>query len=183
VLLHALRGTPFLYQGQELGLPGAAVPPERVVDVDGRDPERAPLPWRPPSVAGPGAGFSAGEPWLPLVEDAETLCVEAQDGDPASTLALTRALGALRAGSGALRDGDQRMAGDDERVLAWTRSLGDERLHVAVNFDAAPAATELPDAGTLLLSSDPARRPGARHPSGPLELAGSEALIVRLASA
>jgi alpha-glucosidase len=183
VLLHALRGTPFLYQGQELGLPDAAVPPERVVDVDGRDPERAPLPWRPPSVAGPGAGFSAGTPWLPVVEDADTLSVETQHGDPASTLALTRALGALRAASPALRDGDQQMAGHDERVLTWTRSLGGERVHVAVNFDVAAAATELPEAGTLLVSSDPARRPGARHPAGRVELAGSEALIVRLASA
>ncbi|MGZ8647997.1 MAG: alpha-amylase family glycosyl hydrolase, partial [Solirubrobacteraceae bacterium] len=67
VMLYALRGTPFVYQGQELGLPDAEIPPERVVDVDGRDPERAPIPWRPPSVAGPGAGFTTGEPWLPLV--------------------------------------------------------------------------------------------------------------------
>ncbi len=45
VMLYALRGTPFIYQGEELGLPDATIPPERVVDVDGRDPERAPIPW------------------------------------------------------------------------------------------------------------------------------------------
>ena len=56
MMICALRGTPFLYYGQELGLPDAEIPPERVVDVDGRDPERAPMPWRPPSRAGPGAG-------------------------------------------------------------------------------------------------------------------------------
>ena len=38
LMLYALRGTPFIYQGEELGLPDAAIPPERVVDVDGRDP-------------------------------------------------------------------------------------------------------------------------------------------------
>ena len=43
-MLYALRGTPFVYQGEELGLPDAVVPPERVVDVDGRDPVRAPMP-------------------------------------------------------------------------------------------------------------------------------------------
>ena len=68
LMLYALRGTPFIYQGEELGLPDAVIPPERVVDVDGRDPERAPIPWRPPSEAGPGAGFTDGEPWLPLVD-------------------------------------------------------------------------------------------------------------------
>ncbi len=66
LILYALRGTPFVYQGQELGLHDADIPPDRVVDVDGRDPVRAPMPWQPPSQAGAGAGFTVGEPWLPL---------------------------------------------------------------------------------------------------------------------
>jgi hypothetical protein len=78
MMICALRGTPFLYYGQELGLPDAEILPDRVVDVDVRDPERAPMPWRRPSQAGPGAGFTTGEPWLPVVADAERLCVEAQ---------------------------------------------------------------------------------------------------------
>lgn len=77
MMICALRGTPFLYYGQELGLPDAEVPQERVVDIDGRDPERAPMPWRRPSRAGPGAGFTTREPWLPVVADAERQCVEA----------------------------------------------------------------------------------------------------------
>src|SRR6201994_1460545 len=44
VMLYALRGTPFIYQGEELALPDAVIPFERIVDVDGRDPERAPIP-------------------------------------------------------------------------------------------------------------------------------------------
>jgi alpha-glucosidase len=60
LMIYALRGTPFVYQGQELGMSDATVPPDRVVDVDGRDPERAPMPWLRPSVAGPGAGFTTG---------------------------------------------------------------------------------------------------------------------------
>ena len=56
MLICSLRGTPFLYYGQELGLPDAEIPADRVVDVDGRDPERAPMPWRPPAQVGPGAG-------------------------------------------------------------------------------------------------------------------------------
>ena len=97
LLLYALRGTPFVFQGEELGLPDATIPPERVVDVDGRDPERAPVPWERPSVAGPGAGFTTGEPWLPLHEDAERYAVAAQRDDPASTFSLARRLAWLRA--------------------------------------------------------------------------------------
>ena len=55
VMLYTLRGTPFIYQGEELGLPDATIPPDRVVDVDGRDPERAPIPWTPDA---PGHGFT-----------------------------------------------------------------------------------------------------------------------------
>ena len=82
MLCVALRGTPFIFQGQELGLPDAEVPTERVLDVDGRDPERSPIPWLRPSRAGTGAGFSTGAPWLPIVAGAEQLCVEAQQANP-----------------------------------------------------------------------------------------------------
>ena len=78
-MLYALRGTPFLYQGEELALPHAEIPPERVVDVDGRDPERAPIPWRP----GPGGGFTDGEPWLPLVDGRGRAERRAPGGRPA----------------------------------------------------------------------------------------------------
>ncbi len=56
------------------------------------DPERAPIPWRPPSLAGPGAAFTTGKLWLPLVADAARLNVESQATDPRSTLWLVRRL-------------------------------------------------------------------------------------------
>ena len=177
LLLTALRGTPFLYQGDELGLPDAVVPPDRVVDVDGRDPERAPLPWRPPSVAGPGAGFTTGEPWLPLVADAERLCVERQAADPSSTLSLVRRLAALRAGSPTLQTGRQRMVDAGPGVLAWLREDGDERLLAAVNLGLRPR-TLAPDAeATLLVSTDPGRPPSAVRD---LVLQPDEAVLLRL---
>jgi alpha-glucosidase len=175
VMLHALRGTPFLYQGQELALPDAVIPPDRVVDVDGRDRARAPIPWR----RGKGHGFTTGEPWLPFVADADELSVEAQDADPASTLALTRALGRLRATSAALQAGDQVLAGEHPSVLAWTRVASDERQFVAVNFAADESAIDLPADGTLAISSDPAREATVLA-AGPLTLRPSEAMIVRL---
>src|SRR4051812_11240788 len=103
LMLYALRGTPFVYQGEELGLPDAEIPPDRVVDVDGRDPERAPIPWQPPSEAGPGAGFTTGVPWLPLIAEAEELCVARPAADPDSALSLYRRPGQPRGGSGGLR--------------------------------------------------------------------------------
>ena len=169
LMLYALRGTPFVYQGEELGLPDAVIPPERVVDVDGRDPVRSPIPWRP----GPGAGFTTGEPWLPLVEDADALSAERQAADPRSTLLLTRRLAALRAAEPALQDGDQAMCDLGRDVLAWTR--GAEFL-AAVNFGTSPADVDWPDGATLALSTDP----GREALSG--TLAPSEAVLLRLPS-
>ena len=171
VMIYALRGTPFVYQGEELGLPDAEIPPERVVDVDGRDPERAPIPWTPEA---PGFGFSTGEPWLPFVAEAATLNAQTQAEDPRSTLALTRAIARLRAGSEALLTGEQKPYDAGDGVLAWTREGGGERLLVAVNFTAEkqPLAAH----GELVVSSDPDRE-GA---SAPLELGPSEALLLRL---
>jgi alpha-glucosidase len=146
VLLHALRGTPFIHQGEELGLPDAVIPPGRRVDVDGRDPARAPIPWTP----GPGHGFTAGEPWLPFVEDADALSAQRQAADPRSTLRLTQALGELRARAPELQDGDQRLLDAAPGVLAWLRG---GRIGAAVNFTSA--AKPFPFAGTRLLSSDP----------------------------
>ena len=95
MLLLTLRGTPTLYYGDELGMEDVEVPPERVVDPDGRDPERSPMPW----TGAPGRGFCADdvEPWLPFGDPAVN--VEAQEADPRSMLALHRRLLALRRSS------------------------------------------------------------------------------------
>ncbi len=160
VMLYALRGTPFVYQGQELGLPDTEIPPDRVVDVDGRDPERTPVPWEP----GPGAGFTTGEPWLPI-DDAFN--ARDQAGDPRSSLSLFRRAAALRRELPELQSGSQRTVEAGPDVLAWLR---DERIYVAVNFSAEPRP--LAERGTLLLSSDPDGT-GER-------LAPHEAVVLRL---
>jgi alpha-glucosidase len=184
VVLLGLRGTAFLFQGQELGLPDAEIPPERVVDVDGRDPVRAPIPWERPSVAGPGAGFTTGDPWLPLVAGAEELAVSAQRADPRSDLSLWRRLIALRRGSPALGPaGAQELLDAGDGVLAWTREAAGERLLLAVNMSPYAVRLDLAAAlgaarGRVLASSDPDR------PEGPVDLAAiglaaDEGLVVR----
>ncbi len=168
VMLYALRGTPFIYQGEELGLPDAPVAHDRVVDVDGRDPERAPLPW----TRGAGHGFTTGEAWLPFVAGADALSVAAQEADPRSTLQLARRIAALRAHSPTLQTGTQTPVDHGPGVLAWLRE-GEERLLAAVNFTAE--TLPLDAAGTLVLSSDPDREQAGAS------LGPSEALLLRLA--
>jgi len=184
LMLYALRGTPFVYQGEELGLPESEIPSDRVVDLDGRDPRRTPVPWRPPSEAGPGAGFTRGDPWLPVGAAAEALAVSRQDGDPASTLALARRLAWLRRATPALRSGGQRTvdAGDDD-VLAWVRSEDGTRLLAAVNFAREERLLSVPSeadrTARLLISSVAGRGEGAIGTDA-LTLAPNEGVLVAL---
>jgi len=179
LVLYALRGTPFVFQGEELGLPDAVVGPDRVVDVDGRDPERAPLPWEPPSAAGPGAGFTTGEPWLPLVADAEALNAATQAADPASTLAFTRRLAALRRAERALQTGTQRPLDLGPGVLAWLREDAGARFLAAVNFTTEPRRIGLPASAVVELSTDPGCPAGATDLSA-FVLAADEGVVLRL---
>jgi alpha-glucosidase len=182
MLICTLRGTPFLYYGQELGLPDAHIPPERVVDVDGRDPERSPMPWRRPSLAGPGAGFTTAQPWLPVVTDAESLCVESQQRDPASTLAFVRSLIQLRSREPALRSGTQRPFEAAPDVFCFERGLG-RRFLIALNFGSHRVPLALGDDARglafLELSTDPGREQGAVRLQD-LVLEPDEGLILRL---
>jgi alpha-glucosidase len=155
VLLLTLRGTPTLYYGDELGLEDVAIPPARVQDPRelrepglgfGRDPVRTPMPWD----GSRNAGFTIGEPWLPLNPDWPTRNVAAQEADGGSLLRLYRRLLALRRATPALAIGaltDLRAEGD---VLRWTRSHDGERWQIAINFGAQPATV---DGGEVVLST------------------------------
>jgi alpha-glucosidase len=181
MLLYTLRGTPFVYQGEELGLPDAEIPPESVVDVDGRDPERAPMPWEPPSEAGPSAGFSTGRPWLPLVADAERLCVRRQLEDPDSLLSLVRRLAWRRRDDPCLQGGEQRSVDAGDGILGYLRELDGDSLLVLLNFQAEARRLEpsdLPESATLELSTDRDREPRTVTLSD-LELRPNEGLLLR----
>src|SRR3954470_8021806 len=113
MLLLTLRGTPTIYQGEEIGMTDVPILPERVQDPWernvpgiglGRDPERTPMQWE----AGINAGFSATEPWLPIAPNASTVNVAAQAPDPAPILSLYRTLIQLRRAESALSVGDYR---------------------------------------------------------------------------
>jgi alpha-glucosidase len=166
LMLYALRGTPFIYQGEELGLPDAVIPYDRIVDVDGRDPERAPIPW----TRGPGHGFTTGEPWLPFVDAAETLNAQAQAEDPRSVLSLTRRLAELRATTPDLQTGAQETFDAGPDILAWRRG----GWTAAVNFALEPRPAAV--GGTIRISSDPDRAEGEIQ--GDLVLAPGEGVLL-----
>jgi alpha-glucosidase len=179
MLLLTLRGTPFVYMGDEIGQTDGEVPPERVVDVDGRDPERTPMQWD----GSPGAGFSTGDPWLPVGAGAAQVNVAAQRDDPASMLSLYRRLIWYRKGSPALHGGDYRSLLDvPDGCYAYLRSAGDERLLVALNFSGQPLEYQVdgPSHGRLELATDPTRPTGQDLALHPLRLGPDEGVVVRL---
>jgi alpha-glucosidase len=176
VMLLTLRCTPFLYQGEELGLADSPIPAAAIVDVDGRDPVRTPMPWQAPAEAGPGAGFTTGRPWLPMPPEAEHASVARQQLDPNSMLSLYRRLIALRKRQPALTRGGYRTERAPDDVFAYRRTDPDGDLLVALNF--AAQERQLPDAlrGVPLLSSNPERTEDAA--SSELRLAPYEGLVL-----
>jgi len=135
--LLTLRGTPFLYAGEELGLEDAEVPESQVVDPGGRDGCRAPLPWSPEPPHGWGVPA-----WLPFPPGAGPRSVESQQADEGSILHLYRRLLAARRGSPALQLGDVVLLDAGPDVLAWRRSLGDDSRTVVMNMGALPAEVD-----------------------------------------
>src|SRR5690606_32542772 len=130
VLLLTLRGTPFPYQGEELGLEDAVIEDHQRVDPGGRDGCRAPVPW---TEAAPH-GWEGDDTWLPFPPEAGARSVEALQADPESILHLYRRLLHVRRESPALQLGDWTRVAAEPDVLAYARSLGDDRRLVAVNF-------------------------------------------------
>jgi alpha-glucosidase len=148
LMLLTMRGTPFLYAGEELGLENAVVPPERVVDPGGRDGCRAPIPW----TRDHDHGWPA-EPWLPWPPEPSQRSVEAQRAEPSSFVHLARAALEARRASAALRTGTLRLLDDaPEAVLAYERAADEDRRRVWVNF--GPDAATLPSEWVAELRTD-----------------------------
>lgn len=155
-MLHlTLRGTPTIYQGEELGMESVPIPPDRVQDPWeknapghglGRDPVRTPIAWE----AGPGAGFTTGELRLPI-DGKREISVAQQLEDTGSMLSLYRALLYLRRNEPAPSVGDYETVHVDENVLSSRRSLGDRSFDIALNV--SKSCVDLPFGGDLVLSA------------------------------
>jgi alpha-glucosidase len=180
MLLLTLRGTPTIYQGEEIGMTDTPIPLQRVHDPWeknvpglglGRDPVRTPMLWDD----GPNAGFSTGEPWLPLSRDHGAINVAAQAATSGSILSLYRALLALRRAEPALTLGAWTLLAATEETLAYERRLGDRRLAILLNLTNRGAKVHCP-AGRLLLSTH--SRPAGGRLSGDVAIDPDEGIIL-----
>jgi len=162
---HLMRGTPYVYQGEEIGMTNAgftAIDQYRDVETlnhyeetvadggdskaflagaaaNGRDNARTPMQW----TAAKNAGFTAGVPWIEVNANHATINVEAQTGDKKSVLAHYRTLIALRRSHKVISLGDYTpWLEDDPRLFVFERRLDDTRLVVVCNFSGEP--TEFP---------------------------------------
>jgi alpha-glucosidase len=149
-VLLALPGSPYLYQGEELGLEESDVPPDRRTDptwfrsngtVVGRDGCRTPIPW---TAAGAGHGFTTGEPWLPFGADATS---QAVDQDP-EVLQMYQSMLALRRSLRSSLGTEVTWLETPDDVLAFRREGG---LICVLNGASEPVEVQV--SGDLLLST------------------------------
>ncbi|WP_420412091.1 alpha-glucosidase family protein [Roseibium sp.] len=150
-LCASLRGTPCLYQGEELGLTQADVPFEKLQDpygirfwpdYQGRDGCRTPMPW---SKAAPSAGFSDAEPWLPVAAEHLERAVLEQDQDEGSVLNRLRSFYVWRKNKAPLLKGDMSFIDSPGETLAFTRSYQGQTILCAFNLGDAPETISLPE--------------------------------------
>jgi oligo-1,6-glucosidase len=204
-VLHLHRGTPYVYQGDELGMANAplkvitdyrdiealrfyAEATERGDDLAAlllamakmsRDQARTPVQWD----ASPGAGFTTGTPWLAINPDHVTVNAAAQVDDPASVLAHYRRLIALRHENPVITDGDfELLLPDHPTIWAFLRRTPDAQLLVAANFSADPTTITLPldpawSAAEVVLTNYP---DAPRQPPPDLSLRPWESAVWRL---
>jgi alpha-glucosidase len=165
LLMLALPGAAYLYNGEELGLPEVLnLPDEARQDPSfhrtghSRDGCRVPLPWS--GTKADNYGFSSAAPWLPQPEDWAGLTVAAEEGDPESTLNLYKAAIRLRRTHPALGGGTLRWRPAPSGVIAFGREPG---LTVVVNVSGEPV--DLSDwTGETLLRSGPLTQDGRLGP-------------------
>lgn len=157
VILLTVRGTPFLYYGEEIGMGDVDIPADESIDPPAarvsadfpwwdRSRSRTPMPW----TGGPNGGFSPVRPWLRLGDDTAERNAAAQAADPDSVLACYRRLLQARRASPSLQDGRLRLVrtGNPD-ILAYRRLGSGPEVLVAVAFRAS--------GGTLRLPSLPSR--------------------------
>ena len=188
MLLLTLRGTPTLYYGDEIGMHDVEIPPDRVQDPFeknvpgkglGRDPERTPMQWD-----GSGhAGFTRGEPWLPIADDYRIINVEAERDAPRSTLTLYKRLIDLRRGEPALEVGRFEPVSAEHDVLAYIRRArrGESDFLVALNLGSVPHVLRRPPGaphGRVAVSTHLDREGEIIH--GDVKLRPDEGVVIRL---
>ena len=168
VALHGLQGTPYIYQGEELGMTNAPYPVEELRDLESinaynemvergmsesdalaaihrmmRDNARTPMQW----TAGPHAGFTDGDPWMMVNPNYTEINAAAALADPDSVFYTYQKLIALRKAHRVFVEGDfTLLCPEDEQVFAYLRRGAGQEMLVAVNLSGRSAPFALPEA-------------------------------------
>ncbi len=166
LMLLTLRGTPFIYYGEEIGIGESRLPRHRLRDAvglrwypvyRGRDGARTPMQWK----NCPGSGFTTGKPWLPVGPEVESRNVLSQDGDSESLLNLYRRLIWLRKKTPALNGGSFKLLTDmPEQCFVYERVWEEQNVLVVLNFSDSPQAVgygKNRKRSRVLISTDPDR--------------------------
>ena len=189
VALHGLQGTPYIYQGEELGMTNAPYPVEELRDLESinaynemvergmsesdalaaihrmmRDNARTPMQW----TAGPHAGFTDGDPWMMVNPNYTEINAAAALADPDSVFYTYQKLIALRKAHRVFVEGDfTLLCPEDEQVFAYLRRGAGQEMLVAVNLSGRSAPFDLPKAfegRAPLLATQGAPLAGALRP-------------------
>ena len=181
-MLHGLQGTPYIYQGEELGMTNIRLPLEQYRDLEihnlyaertaagyapaavmesiyrrGRDNARTPMQW----TSGKNAGFTEGNPWLPVNENHRFINAEAALADPDSIFHYYRRLIDLRKTYQVFRKGKFRLLlPSDRHIFAYLRKTEAQTLLVICNFSADIQSLEeiaVPETAQCLLRNYPDR--------------------------
>lgn len=187
LLQFTLRGMPFVYNGEELGMENGLIPQELIQDPFekrvpgmglGRDPQRTPMQWDDSA----NAGFSVASPWLPVNPNYQRFNAEVEKQDTRSMYSLYRQLILARKKYPALLYGKYRPTDlGNENLFGYFRELGQEKLFIVLNFSDQPqAVTGLNLSGELALTSVLDRPEGERVSLEGFQLRGYEGVVIRV---
>jgi len=166
-MLHGMQGTPYIYQGEELGMTNIMLPIEQHVDIEtlnvyrerteqgyapeavmasiharSRDNARSPMQW----TDGENAGFTTGKPWVPVNPNYRQINAAAAMADPDSVFHYYRKLIALRKTYDVFRRGSFTLVDpDNEKIFAYTRDTEQEHLLVVCNFTEETLEMDAPE--------------------------------------
>jgi oligo-1,6-glucosidase len=177
LVLHLMRGTPYVYQGEELGMTNAGFASiDQYRDIEtlnywseavatgyteedllpgvlhsSRDNARTPMQWTP----GGNAGFTSGTPWIGLAPNWPYVNAEAERADPHSVFHFYRRLIELRHAEPIVVDGDfELLLPDDPAVFAYRRTLHDGSLTVVANWSTGVVPLPAGIHGDVVLAND-----------------------------
>ena len=186
-MLHGMEGTPYIFQGEELGMTNIRLELEQYVDIEihnlyreriakgysheeimrsiwarGRDNARTPMQWSD----APNGGFTTGNPWLPVNGNYTVINAEAAQADPDSVFTYYQKLIRLRKTMPVISSGSfTLLCPEDEKIFAYTRDYENGHLMVVCNFTGEYLDFDLPEAyhgSRLLISNYSEDAPGLR---------------------